>query len=44
MKDKTNIQDSEFKLRPFKKEDYPGVVCLHNILFPDHPASEYSLR
>ena len=44
MKDNSIIQDCKFKLRLFKEQDYPGVVSLHNILFPNNPASENSLR
>ena len=44
MKDKTNIQDYEFKLRPFKELDYSGIATLGNILFPDHPSSENNLK
>ena len=34
MKGNPNIKDNEFKLRPFKDQDYPGIVTLSNILFP----------
>ena len=44
MKNNPVIKDNKFKLRPFKEQDYPGVVILNNILFPDHPMSEDSLR
>jgi len=44
MKDDSIMQNYEFKLRPFKEQDYPGIATLYNILFPDHPMSEDSLR
>ena len=44
MKDKTILQDLEFKLRTYKKEDYSGIADLNNVLFPNHPVNEDILR
>ena len=44
MKDDSIMQNYEFKLRPFKEQDYLGIVTLSNILFPDHPSSEDNLK
>ena len=44
MKNNPVIKDNKFKLRPFKEQDYPGIITLSNILFPNHPSSEDSLR
>ena len=36
--------DSNFELRPFTDDDYPGIVTLKNALFPDHPSTVEQMR
>ena len=36
--------DSNFELRSFTDDDYPGIVTLKNALFPDHPSTVEQMR
>ena len=36
--------DSNFELRPFTDDDYPGIVTLKNALFPNHPSTVEQMR